>query len=317
MAPTLTDVPGIRVGHAHDLGAATGCTVVLCPRSTRCAVDQRGGAPGTRETDLLGPGRLIEHVDAVLLSGGSAFGLAAADGVVAWLEERGRGFPMPEATVPIVPAAILYDLGVGRSDVRPGPARGRAACEAASAAPVAQGCVGAGAGCRVGAPLGPARATKGGIGSAGATLPGGAVVAALFAVNSFGDVAGENGRTIAGLRSEAEGERFASSLEWLLRDGSAAGSGTSTVIGVVATNARLSASDLALVATMAHDGIARAVRPSHTLFDGDTVFALSTGDVDAFPAAVGALAAEVTARAIRAGVLQATSLAGVRSCREA
>ncbi|MBI4602740.1 MAG: P1 family peptidase [Planctomycetes bacterium] len=333
---TLTAVPGIRVGHAHDLRGATGCTVVLCPPGTVGAVDQRGGAPGTRETDLLAPSRLVQHVNAVLLTGGSAFGLAAADGVVRWLEERGLGFPTRAGPVPVVPAAVLYDLEVGDPRARPDAALGRAACDAASAAPAPEGSVGAGAGCRVGSLRGSACATKGGMGSWAVALGGetgeGFTVAALFAVNALGDVVDAAGEVIAGLRAAPGSARFEGTLEALLRSdtppvaglGGAGpgGAGTggaglgSTVIGVVATDARLDRDALGLVAAMAHDGIARAVRPAHTLFDGDTVFALATGRREADPSIVGAAAAEAAAEAIRRGVLEASSLGGIPAARD-
>lgn len=313
---TLTAIPGLRVGHAQDLRGGTGLTVVLCPPRTVGAVEQRGGAPGTRETDLLRTSRLVLHVNAVLLTGGSAFGLAAADGVVSYLEEQGIGFPTVGGPVPIVPAAVLYDLEVGDPKARPNALMGRSASETASSRPVAEGTVGAGTGCRVGTLRGSACATKGGVGSALVELEGGILVAALFAVNALGDVIDESGTILAGLRASDGSAQFCGTVN-ALRDGplpSRAGLG-STVIGVVATNARLGREDLSLVASMAHDGIARAVSPAHTLFDGDTIFALATGEVDADPTRVGAFAAEVTGQAIRRGVLTATPLAGILAAR--
>ncbi len=321
MNDTLTAVPGIRVGHATNLLGITGCTVVLCPPGTVGAVDQRGGAPGTRETDLLGPSRLVQHVNAILLAGGSAFGLAAADGVVRWLEERGIGFPTGSGPVPIVPAAVLYDLEIGESRARPGAEMGRAACDAASTDPAQQGSVGAGTGCVVGKLRGNACATKGGLGSAAIKVSKGSevddlVVAALFAVNSLGDVVGASGEILAGLRAAPDSAHFADSTACLLRGVPPVAFGFgNTVIGVVATNARLDRPALAHAAAMAHDGLARAVRPAHTLYDGDTIFALATGAVEADPTVVGTLAAEVTERAIRSGVLEAVSLGGVKAAR--
>jgi L-aminopeptidase/D-esterase-like protein len=320
---TLTAVRGIQVGHATDLRGITGCTVVLCPRATVGAVDQRGGAPGTRETDLLRPSRLVRHVDAVLLAGGSAFGLAASDGVVAWLEKRGVGFRTGAGPVPIVPAAVLYDLEIGSSRARPDAAMGRRACTLASSRIVPQGSVGAGTGCTVGKLRGIARAVKGGIGSAATETtcrrPSERItVAALFAVNAFGDVMGEGGEWLAGLRATPRSVHPASTLMELRNLPAARLSRfESTVIGVVATDARLDREALAHVASMAHDGIARAVHPAHTLVDGDTVFAVATGtrpEVD--PSIVGALAAEVTACAIRHAVFFAGSLGGVPASRE-
>jgi L-aminopeptidase/D-esterase-like protein len=309
---SLTSVPGILVGHAQDLDGATGSTVVLCPPGTTGAVEQRGGAPGTRETDLLAPSRLVLHVDAIVLAGGSAFGLAAADGVMGWLEERGVGYPTGGGPVPIVPAAVLYDLEVGDPRARPGPAMGRAACEAASSAPVIEGTVGAGTGARVGALRGSACAMKGGIGSAAEEAPGGLVVAALFAVNAFGDVIDADGSILAGLRAAPSSSRLEGTAAALhAASVRLPGARGSTVIGVVATNGRFGREDLARIAAMAHDGIARAVSPAHTPFDGDTVFALATGAVAGDVTVAGAAAAEVAARAIRRGVLRATPLAGL------
>jgi L-aminopeptidase/D-esterase-like protein len=315
MNNTLTDVPGLRVGHAHDLDALTGCTVVLCPPHTTAGVDQRGGAPGTRETDLLRPMHLVQHVHAILLAGGSAFGLAAADGVMRYLEALGIGFETPAARVPIVPGAILFDLDIGRADRRPDAAMGYAACEAASDGPVAQGCVGAGAGAKVGSLMGTAFATKSGIGSASADLGDGLIVAALIAVNAVGDVVDRDGTILAGLRTPPDGKQFAGTHN-LLRQMSRVVPGTSTVIGVVATNASLDKESINKVAQMAHDGLAQAIRPAHTLFDGDTLFALATGDIPANVSVIGAFAADVVAEAIRNAVREATSMGGVLAARD-
>lgn len=310
---TLTAVPGIRVGHQTDLTAATGCTVILCPPNTVGGVDQRGGAPGTRETDLLHPMHLVRHVNAVVLTGGSAFGLAAADGVMRYLEEQKVGFTTNTgAVVPIVPAAVIFDLGIGDAAVRPTADMGYAACVAATDAAVEQGTVGAGTGAQVGAMLGAAYATKGGVGSAAVELPNNLVVAALCVVNAFGDIVDERGEIIAGLREPPEGNRFIGALN-AIRMLPPPEEAHNTVIGVVATNARLSKEDANKVAQMAHDGLAQAVRPAHTLFDGDTLFALATGEVAADVNLVGAFAAEVVAEAIRNGVRAAASLGGVRA----
>jgi L-aminopeptidase/D-esterase-like protein len=295
----ITDVPGIRVGHATDVQAATGCTVVLPPPGTIGSGEVRGGAPGTRETDLLRPGMLVEEVDAVLLTGGSAFGLAAADGVVRWLEERGIGFDTGAVRVPIVPAAVLFDLGVGDPGVRPGPQDGYAACEAAGDT-VQEGSVGAGTGATVAKLGGPEGAVKGGAGTASAR-EGALIVGALFVVNAVGEILGEDGEPIAVSRTPIEG----GGPSW------PPAAGTSTVIGVVATNARLSKERAHLVAIAAHDAFASAVRPAHTLWDGDTVFTLATGEVEAAQDVVERLAEAVTAAAIRRGVRTATALAGV------
>ena len=316
---TLTAVPGIKVGHYTDLGAITGCTVVRCPPRTVGAVDVRGGAPGTRETDLLQAHNLVGEVTAVVLSGGSAFGLAAADGAMRWHAERGLGYHSRSgAVVPIVPAAILFDLTIGDPHVQPNADAGYQACEAATAEPVSMGSVGAGTGARIAAILGNQRASKGGLGSAAVELPGGLIVAALMAVNAVGNVISQDGRIIAGLRS-ADGSAFVSVLDAMvdmMNDATAPSANESTVIGVVATNGALDKSQTTKVAQMAHDGVARAVNPAHTMFDGDTVFALATGEIAADPTIVGAYAAEAVAEAIRRAVLSATSLGGVRAVAE-
>lgn len=319
MNNTLTDVPGIRVGHATHLEAVTGCTVVLCPDGTVGGVDQRGGAPGTRETDLLRPMHQVEVVNGVTLAGGSAYGLAAADGVMRYLEEQGIGYKARSGDiVPIVPAAIVFDLGIGSAKVRPDAAMGYAACESASAAPVAQGSAGAGTGCVVGAMLGNEFATKGGIGSASLDLGDGLIVAALMAVNAVGDVVDETGQIIAGVRQPPAGQSFAGVLnmmKMMARMTEPPGR-ENTVIGVVATNAKLNKEQVNKVAQMAQDGVAQATRPAHTMFDGDTIFALATGEIPANVSVIGAFAAEMVAQAIRQAVRTATSLGGVRSLRD-
>jgi L-aminopeptidase/D-esterase-like protein len=299
----ITDIAGIRVGHATNTEAMTGCTVVLCPPEGAVGgVDQRGGAPGTRETDLLRPMHLVQRVHAILLSGGSAFGLDAAGGVVRWLEEQGIGFDVRVAKVPIVPAAILFDLDVGRADVRPDAAMGYAACLAAGDGPVAEGRVGAGAGCTVGKILGPGHASRSGLGTASIDLGGGLAVGAIVAANAFGDVVDPyTGQIVAGTRA-LRGEGFADTLatmksmvgKTILRFADRG----QTVIGVVATNGRLTKEEANKVAQMAQDGLARAVRPAHTMHDGDTLFALATGQRKADVNLVGAYAAEAVAEAI-------------------
>ncbi len=310
---TLTRVPGIKVGHYTDAIAATGCTVVLCPPKTVGGVDVRGGAPGTRETDLLQAHNLVAEVTAVVLSGGSAFGLSSADGVMRWHIERGLGYQSRSGlTVPIVPAAILFDLGLGRQDVFPDSDAGYQACQNAGTGVVELGSVGAGIGARVGAIAGNERASKGGIGSAAIALRNGLVVAALMAVNAVGNVYDERGEILAGLRS-SDGAGFDSVLEAIAAASSDGPANESTVIGVIATNGALNKTGAQKVAQMAHDGIARAVNPAHTMYDGDTIFALATGQVPADTSLVGAYAAEAVASAIRDAVRRATSLGGVRA----
>ena len=324
----ITDVPGLLVGHAQDEVGLTGCTVVLCEGGAVGGVAVRGGAPASRETELLYPGRLVPRVHAVLLTGGSAFGLDAAGGVVRYLSERGVGFDAGVARVPIVPAAALFDLGFGDPEARPDADMGYRACRAATAGPIAEGNVGAGCGATVGKILGPQRAMKGGLGAAAIHL-GDLVVGALVAVNALGDVVDpDTGRTLAGPRDPVSGEiqdtltlmgQAASSVT-----GSAAWQPivpfTHTTLGVVATNAALTKDQTNVVAGMAHDGFARAIRPAHTLYDGDTLFALATGalpldgpiDVNV----VGAWAAEVVARAIVRAIRQASSAGGLPASRD-
>ncbi len=328
-ANAITDVPGIRVGHAHDAEALTGVTVVLCdgPDGSGAVggVDQRGGAPGTRETDPLQPMHLVQKVHAVVLAGGSAFGLESATGVVKYLEERGVGFDVRVARVPIVPAAILFDLGLGRSDVRPDAAMGYAACLNASAGRVAEGCAGAGMGATVGKILGMAQAMKSGIGTASIFLGRGVVVGAIVAVNAFGDVIDPgSGRILAGARARAAGRGrvggrgyFADTLA-VLKASAARGlarfgrrSGRHTVIGVVAVNAELTKEEANKVAQMAHDGLARCVRPAHTMVDGDTLFALATGGRKLDVNIAGAFAAEAVSQAILRAVRLAQPMGGL------
>jgi len=311
----ITAVPGLRVGHWTNRRAATGCTVVLCEGGAVAAVDVRGGAPGTRETDVLRPGNLVDRVHAVLLSGGSAFGLDAATGVMRFLEERGVGFPTPDGPVPIVVGAVLYDLSIGRADIRPDAEAGYAACRAAGAGRFAQGSVGGGTGATVGKALGSSRAVKGGIGSAAEALPGGIVVGALVAVNCFGEVVdSDTGRVLAGPRDDKGG--FASTLDALRKwPPSLPYGATNSTIGVVATNARLTREHAYRLAVMAHDGLARAVRPAHTPVDGDVFFAVATGAGEqiADVIALGALGARAVERAIVRAVAEAKGLAGVPS----
>lgn len=309
----LTDVAGLQVGHAELAGRPSGCTVVLCPEGAVAGVDVRGGAPGTRETDLLAPGTLVECVHAVLLTGGSAFGLDAAGGVMRWLEERGHGLVVGPARVPIVPAAVLFDLWLGDARLRPDAATGYAACMAASAQAPAQGNVGAGAGATVGKLFGIARAMKGGVGTASLSV-GGVQVAALVAVNAQGDVLCTQGRVIAGARDD--GGRALLDTAAALRQGrlpAAALAGMATTLGVVATDAVLSKAQASRLATLAHHGLSRSINPI-TLSDGDTLFALATGRSGQRPDAaamgvLGTLAAEVVSRAIRNAVWCARSLA--------
>jgi len=318
---SLTDVDGLKVGHFTDARRPTGCTVVLVEAGAVCGVDVRGGAPGTRETDLLSPLNLVEKVNAVVLAGGSAFGLDAAGGVVRYLEEKGLGFETGVARVPIVPAAILFDLNVGDPRVRPDAAAGHAAAVAAGGGPVAEGNVGAGAGATVGKLFGFGRAMRGGLGSVCLRLPGtGLKVGALAAVNAVGDVVDPaSGRILAGAR-KADGSGFEDARRALLEGRLPAllGEGENTTLGLCATNARLSKAQAAKVAQMAQDGVARTIRPSHTPWDGDTVFALATGAIDEprDEMLVGCLAAEALAFAVLRAVRAATGLKGLPAARD-
>ncbi len=313
----ITGIAGIKVGHYTDREAATGCTVILCEEGATAGVDVRGAAPGTRETDPLRPMSLVGKAHAILLSGGSAFGLDAAGGVMRYLEEHGHGFDTGAARVPIVPAAILFDLRIGKADVRPGPEEGYKACLAASGGPVAEGCVGAGTGATVGKILGAERMTKGGLGTACQEL-GEITIGAVVAVNAFGDVIDpRTGETIAGPRDIEKGG-FTDTMDIMKRAGEPIiASFTHTTIGVVVTDASLDKEGANKVAQMAHDGLARAIRPAHTMFDGDVLFALATGEHGPGDVTViGAVAAEVVAEAIVRAVRQADSLAGVPAMRD-
>lgn len=324
----ITDVPGVLVGHVEDQDAITGCTVVLCKDGAVAGVDQRGGAPGTRETDLLAPMHHVQKVHAVLLTGGSAFGLDAATGVMRYLEQQGVGFDVRVAKVPIVPAAVLFDLDIGSADVRPDAEMGYAACLNASGDPPREGNAGAGMGATIGKILGMASAMKSGIGTASRNLGGGLVVGAIVAVNAFGDVIDpRTGAILAGARpaklgpAQVGGEGpYADTLEVMksmigktvLRFASRG----NTVIGVVATNAALSKEDANKVAQMAHDGLARTIRPAHTMLDGDTIFAISTGGKKADVNLVGGYAAEVVASAIVRAVSASESIEDIPALRD-
>lgn len=323
MKNAITDIDGIEVGQAADLHALTGCTVVLCRKGAVGGVDVRGGAPGTRETDLLHPLNLVEKVHAVVLAGGSAFGLDAASGVMRYLEERGIGFETGAGKVPIVPAAILFDLHLGHGDTRPDAAMGYQAAANASAQRPQEGNAGAGAGASVGKILGARTAMKSGIGTASLDAGGGVRVGAIVAVNAFGDVVDpQTGQIVAGARSAhlgplklGESGYFADTLQsmksMLGRTALGFAARANTVIGVVATNARLTKPEANKVAQMAHDGLARVIRPAHTMLDGDTIFALSTGHKPADVSTVGAFAAEAFAQACLRAVQQAGSAGGL------
>jgi L-aminopeptidase/D-esterase-like protein len=319
----ITDVPGIEVGQAQDDEALTGCTVILCRKGAVGGVDVRGGAPGTRETDLLNPINVVDKVHAVVLAGGSAFGLDAASGVMKYLAEQKIGFGVGAQRVPIVPAAILNDLGIGKSTRHPDPEMGYAAALAARAGPVAEGNVGAGSGAAVGKILGMGGAMKAGIGTASIAIGGGVIVGAIVAVNAFGDIIDPaSGKILAGARPTKLGPiklggdgPFADSMEIMKtlagRTIFSLATGGNTGIAVVATNAKFDKAQATKVAQMAQDGLARTIRPAHTMLDGDTVFALATGQRKADVSIVGAYAAEVLAQAIIRAVKAAQPAGGL------
>jgi L-aminopeptidase/D-esterase-like protein len=320
---SITDVRGIEVGHAQNDEALTGCTVILCRKGATAGVDVRGGAPGTRETDLLNPINLVQKIHAIVLSGGSAFGLDAAGGVMRYLEEQKIGFNTGAAKVPIVPSAILYDLNVGRADVRPDSAMGYLAASRACSTPPAEGNAGAGTGASVGKMLGGKLSMKAGVGTASMDAGGGVIVGAIVAVNAFGDVIDPHtGSILAGLLSGKVGplrvggnDRFADTLAVMKgavgRSILGFASRANTVIGAVATNGGLTKAQATKVAQMAQDGIARTIRPAHTMLDGDVVFALSTGAKNADVSVIGAFAAQVMAEAVVRAVKMANTAGGL------
>ena len=316
----LTAVEGLKVGHHTLTARPTGCTVIIAERGAVAGVDVRGAAPGTRETDLLNPVNMVPVVHAIVLAGGSAFGLDAATGVMKYLEEKGIGFDVRVAKVPIVPAAILFDLGVGDAKIRPDAQCGYKAAAAATDGPVTEGDVGAGAGATVGKLFGATRAMKGGLGSASITLPDGLTVSAIVAVNAVGDIIDPaTGQVVAGVRT-VDGKGLADARK-LIRSGATrpqARVGENTTIGVVATNATLTKAQATKVAQMAHDGIARAISPAHTMGDGDTIFALATGvrTDSADVTTIGALAADMMAEAVLRAVRQSKGLPNYPAARD-
>lgn len=318
---TLTAVAGIKVGHHTLAERPTGCTVILADGEGAVGgVSQRGGAPGTRETDLLDPANMVDKVNAVVLSGGSAFGLEAATGTVRWLEEHNIGWDVRIAKVPIVPAAILFDLPIGGNPkIRPTADCGYRAAAGATTAAVSEGTVGAGAGATVGKTGGPGRSMKGGLGSFSITLPNGLSVGAIVAVNAVGDIIDpDTGRVVAGVRNPDGSLADARVLLRRGQTGPRPRAAENTTIGLVATNARLTKAQAHRMALMADDGFARAIFPAHTQGDGDTVFSLATGqwtgEVDITQ--IGALAADVMARAIVRAVTEATGLPGIPAVRD-
>ncbi|MBK7124649.1 MAG: P1 family peptidase [Dehalococcoidia bacterium] len=316
----ITDVPGIRVGHSTDRRNATGCTVILCESSTAAAVDTRGGAPGTRETDVLGLSNLVRKCHAVLFTGGSAFGLAAADGVMRWLGEKGAGFPTAHRAIPIVSAAVLYDLGLGNPLASPAAEDGYRAASRAKGGAVAEGSVGAGTGATVAKLLGAEHALKGGLGTASLLGPNGIVVGALVATNAVGSLVDpDTGKLVAGPRGTKG--RFLPLPEALARRTEALEltPGENTTLICVATNAKLEPHQLQRICTQAHDGFARVVVPAHTIGDGDIAFAVSMGTLE-IPAndvlTVGALAARTVEAALLRSVMLAAGMKDMPSAAD-
>jgi len=318
---SIIRTPGFKIGHASNFDALTGCSVVLCEEGAVCGIDKRGGGTTTRQADAFEPWHVVQSVHGVLLTGGSAFGLGALSGVLAYLEEREIGFDMRVARVPIVAAAGLFDLGIGNGTIRPDPDMAFQACVKATTEAPIEGCVGAGTGATAGKLLGMDHAMKSGIGWNSLELETGLIVEALVAVNPGGDIINPaDGAIIAGVRSAVSGDEhqraayFADARSVLLRFASNSPIETgieNTVIGVVLTNAKLNKSQATKVAQMAHDGLARTIRPAHTMFDGDTIFSLANGEVEADVSLVGALAADVFSEAIVSAALSATGLGGL------
>jgi L-aminopeptidase/D-esterase-like protein len=308
----LTDIAGISVGHLSDFDAVTGCTVILCEKGATGGVDIRGSASGTEEISTMEPLHVDPAVHAIVLTGGSAFGLEAASGVRRYLERRGVGVAAGSARVPIVPAAVLFDLGIAKPGVRPNAAMGEAAANAAAAGPVAEGSVGAGTGATVGKLFGMKQAMKSGIGSWTVTLPKGVLVASLVAVNALGDVRDPaTGKIVAGARKAPDSREFADTHQCMLNGMTGAFIRSNTTLGVVATNARLTKVQAQKLAQFAGLGMARTIYPVNTMFDGDTVFALSLGDLRADINMLGTAAAEAVAQAVLRAVKTAKTMGGV------
>jgi len=319
MGGSITDIPGVRVGHAQDTEAATGCTVILFENGARGAVDLRGGGTSTRQIDPLLDHHAFGNINALLLSGGSAYGLSAADGVMRYLEERGVGLDVGGGiVVPSVPTAVIFDLRIGNGARRPDPDMAHEACVNASAEPAVEGCVGAGTGATVGKVISIRNATKSGIGTASLRLESGAWIGALVVVNAFGDVRDPStGEIIAGHRASPDGREFPGTSELIKRgDIHRVEPFESTTLAVVATNASFDQSEILRIAKIGQTGVARTIVPCHTASDGDMVFALTTGTMDTDANAVGIIAGELVSEAIVRAIAAATSLCGIPSRAE-
>lgn len=311
MLNSICDVPGILVGHAQNEKGGTGCTVIIAENAAVCGVNVAGGGPGTRETDALNPVNLVQSVNAVYLGGGSAYGLSGADGVMQWCEENGKGFDVGVGIVPIVPGAVLFDLPVGDYKVRPDAKMAYTACQNASADESRLGNIGAGTGATIGKSRGKDGIMKGGLGTASIKV-GEVIIGAIVAVNCFGSIIDpSSGKVIAGVRPET-GDEFEEPTYYMkqLISSGINPLGGNTTIGLIATNAKLSKAQATKVSMMAHDGFARTINPIHTMHDGDSIFTLSTGEIEGDVSAIGAIAAEVMSEAILAGVKAAKSAYG-------
>lgn len=311
MKGSILDVPDVKVGHIEDNSNKTGCTVILFEKGAICGVDVRGSAPGTRETDLLNPVNAIEYVHSVVLSGGSAYGLDVATGVMKWLEQKGVGVNVGVGVVPIVPSAVLFDLNFGDPSVRPDATMGFRAAEIASRKPFKSGNIGAGAGATIGKMLGIDKAMKGGLGTASISGPNGLIVSAMVVVNAVGEIRDPStGKRVAGARDK-QGNILDIQALFLEQTNEIINPGTNTTIGIICCNAALNKTQMNKVAQMAHDGLARTIYPVHTMNDGDTIFAATTGNVVTSINIVGMLAAEVMSQAILDGVKSAHTVLNV------
>lgn len=317
MNNSITDVTGIRVGHAQNWEAGTGCTVIIIEKGAVAGVDVRGGAPGTRETDLLSPVNMVQKVHAIYLAGGSAFGIDGASGVMEFLEGKGIGFEAGTVKVPIVPGAVIFDLNVGNPYIRPDREMGYQACLNADEQTVKEGCIGAGTGATVGKYYGISRCMKGGIGTASIQVND-LLVGVLVVVNAFGDIIDSStGKILAGTLNK-EKNQFAQTNQLLINKVSQESESffQNTTLGVVATNASLSKSEAKRLSMSAHDGFARSILPSHTLYDGDIIFSLATGETKADLNRLNALSAQVISVAVKRAILKASAMFGIPSYRD-
>jgi L-aminopeptidase/D-esterase-like protein len=312
---TITDIPGIRVGHFTQHEYATGCTVIICDNAASCAVDIQGDAPGTRETDLLTSNSLVNKVNAILLTGGSAFGLAAADGVMKYCQEKGYGFTMGHKKIPIVPSAVIYDFNLGSQHYAPTAQDGYQACLNATTEEIETGNVGAGTGALVGKVCGIEQSMRGGLGVAGIKFPSGLIISVLVVVNTFGDVRNSQNGIIAGARTMDN--NFIDATKYLMDENNTAiNNGSNTLIGVVATNAKLNSYDLQKMAKRAQIGVTQIITPAHTKYDGDTFFSLATGEIETDITLVGVTVTELVKKACFEAILKSVGREGIPAYSE-